>query len=93
MEKLKMKLHKRLEQYKFVVGCVDTNNGNYEQHARITMWRLGSNTYKIVVEEFDMPNELDCEKYICGKRKAQIIWSNLCLKYSELQEVHYADPY
>lgn len=86
-----MKLHKRLEQYKFVVGVT---NDNYEQHARITMWRLGSNTYKIVVEEFDMPNELvDCEKYICGKRKAQIIWSNLCLKYSELQEVHYADPY
>lgn len=85
-----MKLNKKLAQHKFVVGVI---NGNYEQHARITMWRLGSNTYKIVVEEFDMPNELDCEKFICDKKKSQIIWSNLLLKYKELEEVYNADPY
>lgn len=88
-----MKLHKKLAQYKFTIGVLGTNNGNYEQHARITMWKLGSNTYKIIAEEFNMPNELDCEKFICGKRKSQIIWSNLFYKYSELEEVYRTNPY
>lgn len=88
-----MRLHKVLAQYKFTVGVVNTDKGEYKQHARITMWRLGSNTYKIVLEEFNMPGEVDCEKYICGKKKSTIIWSNLSLWYSQLEEVYNADPY
>lgn len=84
-----MKLHKRLKQVQFTVGC----KGNYEQHACITMWKLGSNTYKIIVEEFDMPNELEYEEFVCGKKKSQIIWSNLLYKYSELEEVYRTNPY
>lgn len=91
-----MRLNKKLAQCKFVVGVT---NDNYEQHARITKYRIGSNTYKITVEEYDssfgdMTNELDYfEEYICDKKKSQIIWSNLLLKYKELEEVYNADPY
>lgn len=83
-----MKLIKKLQ---FTTGCI--NNGTYEQHARITMWKLSSNTYKIIIKEFDMPNKLECEEFICGKKKSRIIWSNLFYKYSELEEVYKANPY
>lgn len=83
-----MKLHKRLMQVKFTVGCKD----NYEQHARITLWKLGSNTYKIVAEEFDM-HELEYEKFVCGRKKSRIIWSNLLHRYSDLEEVYRTNPY
>lgn len=100
-----MKLHKKLAQSQFTIGCIGdcnnigSNNGNYEQYARITMWKLGSNTYKIIIEEFDssfgdMTNELDYyEEYIGGREKAYIIWNNSFLKYSELEEVYNADCY
>lgn len=89
-----MKLHKKLEQLKFTIGCVSTNNGTYEQYARITLWRLGSNLYKVTIEEFDDLAKSDVyEEYLCNKRKAYTIWSNSFFKYSELEEVFNANPY
>lgn len=100
-----MKLHKKLMQCQFTIGCIGdensigTNNDNYEQYARITLWKLGSNTYKVTVEEFDssfgdMINELDVyEEFICGKKKAYIIWNNLFYKYAELEEVYKSNCY
>lgn len=81
----------KLKQLQFTIGCI----GNYEQHARITLWRLGSNLYRVIVEEFDdLTNKLDYyEEFICGKKKAYTIWSNSFFKYSELEEVYKANPY
>ena len=100
-----MKLHKKLAQCQFTIGCIGdennigSNNGNYEQYARITVWKLGSNTYKVTIEEFDssfgdMTNELDdYEEFICGKKNSYIVWNNLFRKYSELEEVYNANLY
>ena len=94
-----MKLHKKLTQCQFNIGCVDdennigTNNGNYEQYARITMWKIGSNTYKVITEEFDGDiTKLNVyEEFICRKKNVQNVWENLFIHYGELEILHTSD--
>ena len=84
----------KLAHCQFTIGCISTNNRNYEQYAYITMWKLGSNTYKVIVKEFDIVNGLDVyEEFNCKKKNSHIVWNNLFRKYSELEEVHHSNCY
>lgn len=96
-----MKLNKEFFDRKFTIGCtgdrnnVGCNNGNYEEYCRLTITRIGSNSYHVQEYLYDTgcgdmyPYPDEDDGYVVSRKKA----IEIIKLWEEKEDRYYDDEY